>query len=43
MDDGVVVRDVWRTFGAVPALSGMTLVALVRCQYLVIGPTILEA
>jgi ABC-2 type transport system ATP-binding protein len=38
MDDGVVVRDVWRTFGAVPALSGMTLVAPYGQVTALIGP-----
>ena len=38
MDNGVVVRDVWRTFGAVPALSGMTLTAPYGQVTALVGP-----
>jgi ABC-2 type transport system ATP-binding protein len=38
MENGVVVRDVWRTFGAVPALSGMTLAAPYGQVTALVGP-----
>jgi ABC-2 type transport system ATP-binding protein len=38
MDNGVAVRDVWRTFGAVPALSGMTLTAPYGQVTALVGP-----
>ena len=38
MDNGVAVRDVWRTFGAVPALSGITLTAPYGQVTALVGP-----
>jgi ABC-2 type transport system ATP-binding protein len=36
--DGVVVRDVWRSFGAVPALAGMSLTAPYGQVTALVGP-----
>jgi ABC-2 type transport system ATP-binding protein len=38
MDDGVVVHDVWRSFGAVPALAGVTLTAPYGQVTALVGP-----
>jgi ABC-2 type transport system ATP-binding protein len=38
MDNGVVVRDVWRMFGAVPALSGVSLTAPYGQVTALVGP-----
>ena len=38
MDDGVVVHDVWRSFGAVPALAGVTLTAPPGQVTALVGP-----